>query len=261
MPGMLNMTGRYYRSLPLGTSDYETEPVELDASKTVFIGMHCWNIGCDDGPAIDPDFCVGMGYPDVFAEAERIMNEKIRPAMDAARAAGVLVAHVESPQIARQHPEAMQFSGPAADPVPMPPEVVPGWRRHIMKRSHGDDYARLSPYALMDRAKVVEALPGEPYVYDTRQFDRVLRMHGIENLIYSGFATDMCILRSGGGVEPMAPYGYRIFLMRDATLGVELPGKMDERIATQWGTAYFETHYGDTVTCDDFIAACKAITQ
>ena len=51
---------------------------------------------------------------------------------------------------------------------------------------------------------------------------KALRFHGIENLIYSGFATDMCVLRAPGGVEPMAPYGYRIFLMRDATVGVVL---------------------------------------
>jgi len=111
----------------------------------------------------------------------------------------------------------------------------------------------------MDRADVVMPLPGEPFVYQTTQFDRTLRLHGIENLIYSGSATDMCILRAPGGVEPMAPYGYRIFLMRDATVGVELPDTFEERIATRWGIAYFEAHYGNTITSEDFIKACEAI--
>ena len=106
--------------------------------------------------------------------------------------------------------------------------------------------------------RIVAPVPGEPYVHQTGQFDRALRRRGIENLIYSGFATDMCILRAPGGIEPMAPMGYRIFLVRDATLGVEQPDTFEERIATRWAIRYFETHFGDTITTADFMAACEA---
>jgi nicotinamidase-related amidase len=109
----------------------------------------------------------------------------------------------------------------------------------------------------MDRAGTVAPLPGEPFAYQTRQFHRLLQRRGIENLIYTGFATDMCVLRAPGGIEAMAPYGYRLYLTRDATLGIELPETFPERIATRWGIAYFETHYGDTVLSDDFIRACR----
>ncbi len=259
MGRLLTLPGRYYRTLPINDTGYETETLELEPAKTAFVGMHCWNIGCADGPEIDPDYCVGMGFYENLAEGERIIIEAIRPAMDAARAAGILVCHVESGTIGAKHPEAQEDLDPPAEPAPMPPEVVPGWRQHILARAHGADYATLSPYARMDRAQVVAPLPGEPYAYQTGQFDRLLRRHGIENLIYSGFATDMCILRSGGGIEPMAPYGYRLFLMRDATLGVEHPNTFHERIATRWAIAYFEAHYGDTVTLADFVKACEAL--
>ena len=261
MARKLRIPSRYYRSLPIDDASYETEMLELDADRTAFVGMHCWNIGMPDGPEIDVNYCVGMGFPQALAEAARIVNEMIRPAMDAARAANVLVAHVESATIAAKHPEAQQYLDPPPLPSAMPPraEVVPGYRASIVARSHGLNYATQSPYARMDRAEAVMPLPGELFVYETTQFDRALRFHGIENLIYSGFATDMCILRAPGGVEPMAPYGYRIFLMRDATIGVELPDTFEERIATRWGIAYFEAHYGNTITREDFIKACEEI--
>ena len=47
-----------------------------------------------------------------------------------------------------------------------------------------------------------------------------------------------------------------IFLLRDATIGVECPDTFAERIATRWAVRYFETHFGDTVLCEDFVAAC-----
>jgi len=253
---MLRFEGRYYRTIPITEARYETEPVQLDTRRTAFVAMHCWDIGCEDGPEIDPDYWVGMGFCETSREAERILLDRIRPAMDAARRAGVLVCHVECADIGSKHPEAQEDLDPPQQPS-APPPVVQGWREQIVVRSHGKDFATLSPYARMDRAKVVAPLPGEPYVYQTGQFDRALRRRGIENLIYSGFAADMCVLRAAGGIEPMATLGYRLFLMRDATIGVESPDTFDERIATRWAVRYFETHYGDTVLTADFIRSCE----
>lgn len=259
---MLRFTGRYYRTIPNDQTGYAEEIVELDPARTALIGMHCWNIGCEDGPAIDPNYCVGMGYPEATAEAGRIMKECIRPAMDAAREAGILVCHVEAESIARLHPEALEDVDPVVESSPCSsPVALTGWREEMVARFHGPDYPTKSPYARMDRAGVVDPLPGEPYIFQTGQFDRALRRHGIENLIYTGFATDMCILRAPGGIEPMAGYGYRLYLMRDATIGVECPDTFEERIATRWAVRYFETHYGDTIFLSDFLRACDETTK
>src|ERR1035438_7454058 len=102
----LNLPGRYYRPIPLDAAGYETERLELDLAKTALVALHCWNIGCEDGPPIDRNYFVGMGSLESAREAGRIMRECIRPAMDAARQAGVLMCHVESELIARRHPEA-----------------------------------------------------------------------------------------------------------------------------------------------------------
>jgi len=252
----LDLPGRYFRPIPLDAAGYETEPLALEARKTALVAMHCWNIGFEDGPPIDKDFFVGMGSLESFREAERILRECIHPAMDAARQAGVLVCHVECELIARRHPEAQVDAEPPSTQDEGPP-VVAGWRKKMEDRFHGKDYPTRSPLAAMDRAKIVFPLSDEPFIYQTAQLDRALRRRGIENLIYTGFATDMCVLRAPGGIEPMASREYRLFLMRDATVGVECPDLFAERIATRWAIRYFETHFGDSVLCDDFVAACR----
>ena len=257
---MLRLNVRYYRTVPLDRAGYESAGVELDPGRTALVVLHCWDIGCEGGPDIENDYSVGMGSRECFREAERIMRDAIRPAMDAARRAGVLVCHVEHPNIWAKHTDCVdELDPPAPNPSYTPGPVVVGWREGITARSHGKDYASRSPYARMDRARVVAAEAGEPFVKETNQFDRVLRRRGIENLIYTGFATDMCVLTAPGGIGMMAGFGYRLFLVRDATLGVELPDTFPERIATRWAIRFMETHYGDTCTSNDFIGACDGL--
>ena len=255
----LTLTGRYYRSIPITDTGVEEEPLALPVRETALVSLHCWNIGCPGGPSADPQFCVGMGYPEATAEAYRIMREAIRPALEAARACGLPVCHVQAAGIAARYPHWYTYKADPPAPGSAPTEAVPGHRKSILDRSHGVDYAEKSGLATMDFPEVVAPLPDEPVVHQTGQFDRILRQRGIVNLIYAGFATDMCILNAPGGMGPMFGLGYRVVLVRDATLGVECPDTFDERIATRWGIRYLETHWGDTVALSDFLAACRGL--
>jgi len=249
---LLTLRGRHYRTVPITEPGYVQEDLELEPSSTALVAMHCWNIGCQGGPEIDPDYWVGMGFPVAHREAERIMVLQIRPAMDAARDAGVLVCHVES--------ETIRINRSTDRDQKEETKREPGsWRERIAWRSHGRNYPSRSPLTRMDRAELLEPLDGEPLVFTTEELHGVLQERGIENLVYSGFATDMCVLRAPGGVEPMAARSYRMFLLRDATVGVECPDTFDERLATRWAIRYFETHFGDTFTTADFIAACRSL--
>jgi nicotinamidase-related amidase len=257
--GTLSLTGRYYNAIPMSQAKYVTEPIELDAGKTALVVLHCWNIGCEGGNPVNDNYFIGMGFPETSAEAERIMKERIYPAVQAARKAGILVCHVETSTTAGFHPEMQEEADPPSTPEYAPGPVVKDWRMQMAYRHHGYRYDEDSAYAHIDRAPLLMPEPGEPFVYQTNQFDRILRKRGIENLIYAGFATDMCILRSPGGIEPMAVFSYRVFMMRDATLGAEMRDTFEERIATRWGIRYFETHYGDTIETDDFMNACQSL--
>jgi nicotinamidase-related amidase len=266
MQRLLNLTGRHYRTIPTDRPGYVGEALSLEAGQTAFVSLHCWNIGCPGGPPEDPNYWVGMGFPQTTAEAYRIMKEHVRPCLDAARAAGIAVFHVQAELIARRYPEWFEVEAglPAAAPptsAPDPLPAIPGYVERIIARSHGENYATRSPYAQMDFPDVVKPLPSEPIVHQTRQFDRLLRKRGIVNLIYAGFATDMCILDAPGGMGPMFGLGYRVLLIRDATLGVEQPDSFDERIATRRGLFFVETHWGDTITTKDFISNCTRLAM
>ncbi len=249
---MLRLKGRYYRTIPITRPGYVCEDLELEKSKTALVAMHCWNIGCEDGLEIDPDYWIGMGFPIAHREASRIMRRKIRPMMDAARDAGMLVCHLESDTIRQNRAEPKRQGQSQSDA-----DKPRSWREAIAWRSHGKHYATQSPLARMDRGKIVAPLPGEPLVFRTDELHAVLSSRQIQNLIYCGFATDMCILRAPGGIEEMAPRDYRVYLVRDATVGVECPDTFRERLATRWAIRYFETHFGDTIATEDFILACR----
>lgn len=264
MERILRLTGRYYRTIPTDQPGYVEEPLDLPADQTALVSLHCWNIGCPGGPPTDPRFWVGMGFAQTCDEEYRIMKEHIRPCLDAARAAGIAVFHVQAELIARRYPQWYHLEAdipqPQAAVAPAsPPPAIPGYMERIIARSHGHDYANNPPYADMDFPEICAPLPGEPIVHQSAQFDRHLRKRGIVNLIYAGFATDMCILNAPGGMGPMFSLGYRVILIRDATLGVELVHTFEERIATRWGISFVETHWGDTITTADFLSACSRL--
>ncbi len=257
MEQTLHLTGRYYRTIPTNQPGYVEESLDLEAGQTAFVSLHSWNIGCPGGPPTGPNFWVGMGFPQTCNEEYRIMKEHIRPCLDAARAAGIAVFHVQAELIARRYPEWYAVEADITAPTPASP--IPGYTQKIISRSHGQDYAHNSPYADMDFPEICAPLPGEPIIHQSGQFDRHLRKRGIVNLIYAGFAADMCILNAPGGMGPMFGLGYRVILIRDATLGVELVDTFDERIATRWGISFVETHWGDTITTADFLSSCSPL--
>src|SRR4051812_37762199 len=104
----LSLTGRYYSMIPMSRAKYVNEPIELDVTKTALVVLHCWNIGCEGGHPVHDNYAIGMGFPETFAEAERIMKQRIYPAVQAARKAGILVCHVETSTTASFHPEMQE---------------------------------------------------------------------------------------------------------------------------------------------------------
>lgn len=239
---------RYYRALPTDASGYEHEVLDLDINRTALVVVHCWNIGCPDGPAVDSNFCVGMGWPEAAGEAQRIMREVIRPTMDAARRSGLRVLHVEPDWMdaAYPHVPSRRASGLS---------IAAGPHREMLDRAHGPDYLTQSPLASMRRCELVAPAGDEPLVFYSDQLDQALQEHGIRILVYAGFAADMCVLGSEGGARAMLGRGYQCILLRDATLGVETPETFPLRLATRYGTHRFEWQVGHSATSGDLLEA------
>ena len=251
MDPTLKLDVRYYRARPVDRPGHESLALDLRADRTALVGMHCWNIGCPDGPPVDVDYCVGMGWPQATNEAWRIMSEVIRPAMDAAREAGILVCHVETDWMADRYPRIPSRRKECDSRSPS------GRQAEMLDRAHGPNYLERSPLARMKRAETVSPVGDEPFVFYTDALDTILKRKDIDTLIYTGFATDMCILNAEGGARAMLSRDYRCILMRDATVGVETPETFEEQPATRYGIHIFEWKLGYSTTFAAFIEALR----
>ena len=87
---------------------------------------------------------------------------------------------------------------------------------------------------------------------------QLLHSRGIEYLLYAGYASNMCVLTRPTGIIEMSRHGYRIILVRDASIAVETP----ESLEAQWNhyvaVHVVEINWGATTTVDDVIAALEA---
>jgi nicotinamidase-related amidase len=249
----LKFNARYYRARPIDSPGYEQVTFDLPVAQTALVGMHCWNIGCPDGPPLDMDYCVDMGWPQATAEACRIMGEIIRPAMDAAREIEMPIVHVETDWMDEQYPHIPSRRGESKTWRPT------SRQKEMLDRAHGPDYMVRSPLAKMKRAQIVSPVGDEPLVFYTDTLDEYLKTHNIETLIYTGFAADMCVLNSEGGAAAMLGRGHRCILIRDGTVGVERPDTFDERLATRYGVHIFEWKLGYSTTFNNFMTAVKGV--
>jgi nicotinamidase-related amidase len=239
---------------------------DLDPRETGFVSLHLWNVGdvAGGGPAVPDGYFVDMGTREAQEESVRIAARCIRPAIDASRAAGIPIFHVEPANIALKYdsvhyllePEDLHPPAPAR---PAPPEANTGWNKERAERSHGRGYGEWDGWEQMRVLASCEPEPGDQMILTGRQFDRILRSKGIKNLVYTGFATNMCILDSAAATKEMLHYGYRIFLIREATLGVEYPETFPSRMMTEAALKFFELKVGDTIAFDEYVAACRAV--
>ena len=176
MSKTLKLKTRHYRALPIDQAGYAEDVFELPVERTALIGLHCWNVGLPDGPAIDVNYVTGMGWPQATEESWRLMTEVIRPAMDIARRIGMPVCHVEPDDFDKHYPQVpsrrtLENQRRAASLQTQSDRwtiVRTGELQTIEKRSTGVDLAK-SPATRMKRAKIVEPMGDEPLVFYTNQ--------------------------------------------------------------------------------------------
>jgi nicotinamidase-related amidase len=253
----ISLPVRFYRSVPSDTPNgMVTEEWDLDVTKTAFVSLHCWNVGCPGGPPVPKDYWVDMGSPENHVVGWHIIQEEIVPALAAARRTGMPVVHVQPESIGRRYPHLM----PPLPEEPKSPSTSPGpISDHYSRRAqrvHGEGFMNWEGWKELDFAPPVRPQENETVVITTAQWDAWMRQHGIDTLIYVGFCTNLCILDAPGGMRLMAPLGYRCVILREATLAVEFPDTLEQRLQTQASLRFIEGWVGYTASSRDFLRAC-----
>jgi len=202
-----------------------------------------------------------------FSRAREITEKRIKPALEAARRIHLPIIHAPSSYVAVKYPQYLGLKEKLGVPTPekKPPKWPPQafvrerWREfngdRLGERVKDDEVRRSLTYI----PEVVKPLDGEFIVATGEEMNEILRQKGVLNLIYVGFATNMCLLNKPGALLEMAHHrGYRTIVLRECTTAMEnretLPDLLMTKVFLQWiemmALAY-------TASYRDFIEACE----
>ena len=201
----------------------------------------------------------------------RIIAERIAPAIEACHRAGIAAIHAPSPPMARKYPQWVAYASDAelgfAPASPSPEWPPPDFR------SRTGEYAQFAkpPEPIRDEWSrtegeerlIVEAIApkeGEFVIATGEQLHRLLRHQGVLHLLYAGFAANMCVPGRDYGTRAMQRRGYNTILLRDCTTAIEGHETIRDEILTKAAVLEHEMIVGHTTTSEALIAACQSAT-
>ncbi len=244
-------------------------PLTIDPARSAFVTIDLWNMGWSDEP-LDPELgraaeynFLGLGCR-ATAEAKRRVTEHLAPALHAARAVGFTIIHSNAAAVVGKYPaNAYRVAEPPAEaPDWPPPEVGDEALATYFATTFGADaparWARL--LARLDFPAPVRPRPGDYCVCQQAAVDHLLRERRLTTVVYAGFLLSHCLQDNVGGLRRLGflwrQPGYRVLVVRDATLAQEYAATVEGFRATEWWLTWLEATGVPTVTAADLIAAC-----
>lgn len=242
-----------------------------------------WNLGWGPAP-LAPELGWEAEYERGRSNIERMRRitlERIVPALEAARRAGLTVAHLNLPEIAARYPRwrhrtpdprGGRDTGAAPVPGPTPGQPERAWPPEEFTAAWRAEHRRLvfderwmselsaRATARMDIPAPARLAGADAVVTNGEELHDLFARRRLRVACYAGFDTNSCVLNKGGGIRDMARRGYRCVLLRDATTSKEVA----ETVAGEWVTRVTVSLLerdpdsgGFTALTDDFIAACR----
>jgi nicotinamidase-related amidase len=248
----------FARDVPAeGYGGWRSREVEIDPAHTALVIMHAWDAGKPD------EFPGWRRAVEYTPRAEKILADVFPRLLAAVRASRLRVFHVVGgPRDYYSHlpgyREAERLAGrrePLPRVAPDPTytqlqalrenEVTPG------AANVGDCRAG---FARVDFAAAARPLEHEGIARDGDQLAALCRAHGINHLVYVGFAINWCLLMSPGGMVDMARHGCLCSTIREAVTAVEnreTAREEREKAQALWRVA---VEFGFVFGLDDFLA-------
>ncbi len=207
-----------------GYGGWQRSKIKIDTLHTAFVVMHAWDTGNREEHA---GWHRAVEY---FPRAEEICREVFPPLLQAIRSADMTLFHVVGGgSYHRDHPgyrRAALLAGPEPDAVervdsdPVYEELNRFRVEHVFPGGHNTgDIDR--GFARVDFAPQARPEPEEGVAENGRQLAALCRAHGVNHLIYMGFAINWCLLMSPGGMLDMRRYGVICSAIRQAVTAVE----------------------------------------
>ena len=242
---------------------HKEKMLRLRVDQTAFVLVDIWDLS-----RVPDDVPVVAGFKSFQKRADKIVRERIKPALEATRAAGLTVVHLPTNYVAVKYPQHKRLEQ-QLNILPSEPKPIPKWPPEEFvkaRRREFDEDRYFKGFEEKDEKrrrftyipKIVEPLEGEYVISTGEQMNEILKRHGILNLIYVGFATNMCLIDKPGALREMAYRGYRTVLLRDCTTAVESHNTAKELLMTQVWIEWVEmVAMAYTALSEKFIQACK----
>ncbi|MCK4417497.1 MAG: isochorismatase family protein [Candidatus Latescibacteria bacterium] len=243
---------------------HREKPIRLKADQTAFVLVDIWDVS-----RVPEDVPVVAGSRSFHLRADKITKEKIKPALEAAREAGLVVIHAPTDYVAIKYPQhrrlEQELNKPPSEPKPAPEWPPQGFAKARQREFDEDRY--YEGFGEEDEGrrrltyipKIVEPLEDEYVISTGEQMNDILKRRGILNLVYVGFAANMCLIDKPGAMRQMGhKRGYRTILLRDCTTAVESHNTVKELLMTRVWIEWVEmVNMAYTATSETFIRACK----
>lgn len=93
---------------------------------------------------------------------------------------------------------------------------------------------------------------------DTEGFVRWLSSMSIDTLIYSGFASNMCVIGRPLGMIPMQGKGFRFFFVPEASAAIEFKNTWESGVIHEATTSLISQWVGELISLNDFLSISDA---
>jgi len=217
----------------------------LCPAHTALCVMHAWD--CPDRAQF-PGLYSAVEY---LPRAEEILRAKMPALLEAFRGAGMRVIHVESGDYVHKYEEYRQTTRllegklPKAKPLAAPAADSTSKALRDFRAAHVHPGTQNRPdieaaQAIRDIHPSVRPLPGEYMVTEADELQAVCALHGVNHLIYAGFAVNYCLLMSPAGMLDMSRRGFLCSAVKEATTAVECDFSAKDELAKQlalWNVA------------------------
>ena len=207
-----------------GYGGWKKALIKIDTSHTAFVLMHAWDTGTQK------EFAGWHRAVEYFSRAESICQKVLPPLIKSIRASDMELFHVV--RQGTYYENYPGFKKPTKIAVSDSDSIGQITDDPIYKNLKKFRYDRVFPgkhnisdinkgFARLDFAPQTYPTDKEGIAEDSKQLASLCKDHGINHLIYLGFAINWCILMSPGGMLDMDRYGVICSTIPQAVTAVE----------------------------------------
>lgn len=250
------------RAVPAeGFGGWQNAEVELAPDHTALVVMHAWDCGA---PEEFPGWRRAVEY---YPRARKILAEVFPPLLAAVRASPLPVFHVvgggcDYYSHLPGHRRAVGSAGKAEELPQVPRDPVyerlatfRAERVFVGDRNRADVVAG---FARLDFAPEARPLGDEGVAENSVQLAALCCAHGVNHLVYTGFAINWCLLMAPGGMVDMRRHGCLCSTIREAVTAVENRETARDEREKQQGLWRVALEFGFVFAFEDFLGALRA---